>query len=501
MDKILAALYKKDEWKEFRLRILEHDNYRCTKCGASYKDMPCRLHVHHKKYYRNTKPWEYDLEDVTTYCCLCHLEEHDLLEFPRFGWEYLGFEDLGEMIGECEYPGCEHKLRYQHTVYHPKIGELNVGAIHADRLLDNTEASELEKTEIRKADFCNKFKQINPNEYSASLMKYSIVITKDEDKYYTTVGTFRYEDPFETLKKAQCFSFDIINRGMIENLIKDQHEEMFKSFVSMTIWSDFETKNSLYSNYLDHGFGILRHIHYHRSYDYYGELATEKKSESFEVNIDNFTFDSFNTLQEAQIFLFDLLYDPHKYTKIFKKVKKSFLNSITNYHHWYHPKNSYYITYSTGKYTFLIKDKHREPKTLYVIHKDYAFRNKKLGLDTKLSDDYYVKLDNYSNFLEAANAAYNYMMEQNKLLTKIQNDPNVQFSSKEFWESTTDSNGFVILSYILNGITIKIKENNNKFQMSIGQLEGKKEFSTFEEVQKIAYQFITSGEYAKKVNS
>ena len=91
-------LLKKEEWKTFRSRILELDNYTCTKCNTCYREEPSNLNIHHKVYYRGLRPWEYNPEDVTTYCRRCHAEEHNLLNMPKFGWEYIGMEDLQEIL-------------------------------------------------------------------------------------------------------------------------------------------------------------------------------------------------------------------------------------------------------------------------------------------------------------------------------------------------------------------------------------------------------------------
>lgn len=44
-------LLKTEEWKTFRSRILELDNYTCTKCNTCYKEEPSNLNIHHKVYY------------------------------------------------------------------------------------------------------------------------------------------------------------------------------------------------------------------------------------------------------------------------------------------------------------------------------------------------------------------------------------------------------------------------------------------------------------------
>lgn len=42
-------LLKKEEWKTFRSRILELDNYTCTKCNTCYKEEPSNLNIHQKQ--------------------------------------------------------------------------------------------------------------------------------------------------------------------------------------------------------------------------------------------------------------------------------------------------------------------------------------------------------------------------------------------------------------------------------------------------------------------
>lgn len=500
MNKLLAELYRKNEWKEFRLRILELDNYRCTKCGTSYKNNPSRLNVHHKLYYPDTKPWEYEIEDVTTYCRACHLEEHDLVNDYKFGWVYIGFEDLGDLIGECEFTNCGRKIRYQHTLFHPKVGEINVGAGHADYLLDNHEASELEITEKRKKNFCKKFKQTSLDQYEASLINYKIVINRIEDKYFTLVGSYRFDDPFDSLEGAQVFCFDIINRGMIENLIIEQHDELFKKFIAFDIWSILDSKDKLCSCYLGHHFDLVRCYTINRSYNDYPYSYKEKRIEHYNIFIDNFLFESVNTLQEAQIYLFDMLYDNAKYYKIFKKKKKDFQNRVTDYREWKHSKHDKQHTYMAGNYTFLIKGKPQCLMTLYVMQEDYRLMLDKLSLDTEQADDYYVKLNNYNGFPNAAEAVFNYMMNQKELLSIVQNDPLIRYSNINNWQSCNSDNGLIEYSYILNGVLIRIKEQPNKqYIMSIGQIDGTKEFSMFTEAQKIAYQFITSGQYEEKI--
>ncbi len=62
--------YKHPKWQRRRLEILHRDKFACQKCG----DEETTLHIHHIKYYRNRKVWDYKDFDLDTLCEHCHLE-------------------------------------------------------------------------------------------------------------------------------------------------------------------------------------------------------------------------------------------------------------------------------------------------------------------------------------------------------------------------------------------------------------------------------------------
>lgn len=135
------AKYSDAKWSGFREKILQRDGYKCTQCGITVDDAV--LQVHHEKYLYGKKPWEVPEYYCVTLCKGCHAEEHGIIP-PKTGWEYMGEDDLGDLIGECEYCGSE--LRYEHYLFHPKWGELTVGSGCADNLLDNDRASRWAKS-------------------------------------------------------------------------------------------------------------------------------------------------------------------------------------------------------------------------------------------------------------------------------------------------------------------------------------------------------------------
>lgn len=63
---------KHPKWQRMRLKIMERDNWTCTKCGATEKP----LNVHHHLYIDGRKPWEYCTSDLETVCEDCHFKVH-----------------------------------------------------------------------------------------------------------------------------------------------------------------------------------------------------------------------------------------------------------------------------------------------------------------------------------------------------------------------------------------------------------------------------------------
>ena len=61
-------LLKDQRWIKKRNEILARDKNTCQFCGAQNR----YLHIHHKKYEKGMKPWEYANDDLITLCDRCH---------------------------------------------------------------------------------------------------------------------------------------------------------------------------------------------------------------------------------------------------------------------------------------------------------------------------------------------------------------------------------------------------------------------------------------------
>jgi hypothetical protein len=62
---------KSPKWQKRRLLIMERDEFKCCRCN----DTENNLQVHHKYYTKNTDPWNYPDEALTTLCEECHENE------------------------------------------------------------------------------------------------------------------------------------------------------------------------------------------------------------------------------------------------------------------------------------------------------------------------------------------------------------------------------------------------------------------------------------------
>jgi len=68
----MAAQYRDPKWQRVRLKCLEESEWKCSACGTD-KD---QLQVHHKRYIKGRKVWEYDYEELVVLCERCHGIEH-----------------------------------------------------------------------------------------------------------------------------------------------------------------------------------------------------------------------------------------------------------------------------------------------------------------------------------------------------------------------------------------------------------------------------------------
>lgn len=81
-----AEQLKHPNWQRKRLEVLESANWSCERC----KDTEKTLHVHHRKYVKGRKAWEYGRAELQALCEDCHECEHSM-------------RDGLEILLECEW--------------------------------------------------------------------------------------------------------------------------------------------------------------------------------------------------------------------------------------------------------------------------------------------------------------------------------------------------------------------------------------------------------------
>jgi hypothetical protein len=68
---------KDPRWQKKRLQIFDRDEWTCQQCRSTKNT----LHVHHRRYLRDTEPWDYPEKLLVTLCEFCHQQEYD--EMPQ----------------------------------------------------------------------------------------------------------------------------------------------------------------------------------------------------------------------------------------------------------------------------------------------------------------------------------------------------------------------------------------------------------------------------------
>ena len=67
-------LLKDIRWQKRRSEILGVRGWKCEQCGATTGT----INVHHRRYKKGAKPWEYDDDDLKVLCEKCHHDLHSL---------------------------------------------------------------------------------------------------------------------------------------------------------------------------------------------------------------------------------------------------------------------------------------------------------------------------------------------------------------------------------------------------------------------------------------
>ena len=64
--------YKHPMWQKKRLEALEYYGFECSDCGSADN----QIHVHHVRYKKGAKLWDYRVTELAVLCDKCHAEAH-----------------------------------------------------------------------------------------------------------------------------------------------------------------------------------------------------------------------------------------------------------------------------------------------------------------------------------------------------------------------------------------------------------------------------------------
>lgn len=83
---------KDPRWQKKRLEVMQLKEFTCELCG----DFQSTLNVHHKEYFKNHEPWDYEANQLAVFCESCHENNHnsnDLLKYISSILEFDGPRD------------------------------------------------------------------------------------------------------------------------------------------------------------------------------------------------------------------------------------------------------------------------------------------------------------------------------------------------------------------------------------------------------------------------
>lgn len=211
----MTEAYRHAKWHHFREQVIELDNGRCIRCLRNRADGAV-LQVHHKKYIKGHLPWQYEYSDCETLCKGCHAKEHGII-LPTSGWELVGIDDLGDLVGSCEY--CDTDLRYIHLVTHPKWPAMEIGTDCCDKLTGTDEASQahheyLRVTGMRKRFLDSKrWSNLVPGEWRIKQKGINVCVIAHNSKFSISMNDHSGKSEFDSLFAAQVHVFDTIHSG------------------------------------------------------------------------------------------------------------------------------------------------------------------------------------------------------------------------------------------------------------------------------------------------
>jgi hypothetical protein len=217
--------YRRAEWVGFREENIRLHGGVCAKCSRGRSDNVV-LQVHHKKYIPGRKPWEYPHDLCETLCKRCHAEEHGII-MPQSGWDLIGVNDLGDVIGTCER--CGTAIRHVFLVQHEKWAALEVGETCCDNLTGTAIASDhmesMRRFDDRLKRFVSSSRWLSDKSGAPWIRQknVSLAIVSDGNQFRLKINGRRGKLVFASILDAKMKAFELIESGAVVDYFNKKH--------------------------------------------------------------------------------------------------------------------------------------------------------------------------------------------------------------------------------------------------------------------------------------
>jgi hypothetical protein len=162
-------------------------------------------------------PGGYSDIELEVLCRNCHAVEHGKIR-PSTGWECVGEDDLGDLVGECDL--CGTQLRYVFFLQHPKWDSIEVGTDCCDQLTGETYASAARKKRRRLLTFLDSRKWIfTPNNAEIQISNAKVEIIKNIESYIIVVNGRQGTGKYSRLETAMKHLLFIKESGQLSSFV------------------------------------------------------------------------------------------------------------------------------------------------------------------------------------------------------------------------------------------------------------------------------------------
>ncbi|WP_155955246.1 HNH endonuclease [Rhodomicrobium udaipurense] len=215
--------YHRKNWQLYRKEVIELDGGVCTRCKRGPSEGAV-LQVHHKQYIAGRLPWEYPYDLCETLCKGCHAEEHSIVA-PSSGWECFGYDDLGDLSGECEL--CGNSIRYVFFVQHENWPPLEVGEICCDNLTESSVASDYvdsilaHKSRLQRFIKSPRWKTGDDGIFRIRQKRIDLAVEPVDNGYRLSANRIQGKRFFSSAVEVKKHVFELLESGKLEEYLKN----------------------------------------------------------------------------------------------------------------------------------------------------------------------------------------------------------------------------------------------------------------------------------------